>query len=263
MKRFFFFFALFFAVAQLPLHAQTPTSPLIPTGVQQAVATANVAVPGITCGIAGDPDPIKAQCCAPKKDTSVLKDVLDKGSSFIFVGYYIGGVRDAYQSLTSLGNNLEPCDKGSVPSTPNDYSNPACICVKDANLSTTHDLNSFCTQYFSASLNASNNNEIQRCSKCMMESPGGFYTSLGCIPLSLSSFITNYILGTGIGIAGGIALLCIIYSAFRMQTSMGNPEAIKKAQENLTACITGLIIIIFSVLILKIIGVDILRIPSL
>jgi hypothetical protein len=66
----------------------------------------------------------------------------------------------------------------------------------------------------------------------------------------------------GIGLAGGVAMLCIMYSAFRMQTSQGNPEAIKKAQETLTSCITGLVLIIFSVLILRIIAQDILRIPG-
>jgi len=66
----------------------------------------------------------------------------------------------------------------------------------------------------------------------------------------------------GIGLAGLIALLCIIYAAFMIQISSGNPERIKKAQELLTSCIMGLMLIIFSVFILRLIGVDILKIPG-
>ena len=79
---------------------------------------------------------------------------------------------------------------------------------------------------------------------------------------NLQEFIEKTILGTGVGLGGGISLLCIMFSAFQMQTSAGNAEKLKKAQELLTNCIIGLMVIIFSVLILKIIGVDILRIPG-
>ena len=99
-----------------------------------------------------------------------------------------------------------------------------------------------------------------QCLSCV--NSGGYYSGLGCTPLTLPALISQYVLGIGIGLAGGISLLCIMYSAFRMQTSQGNAEAIKKAQETLTSCITGLILIIFSVLILKLIAQDILRIPG-
>jgi len=47
-----------------------------------------------------------------------------------------------------------------------------------------------------------------------------------------------------------------------MQSSQGNPEKLKKAQEMITSCIMGLMLIIFSVFILKLIGVNILKIPG-
>jgi hypothetical protein len=48
-----------------------------------------------------------------------------------------------------------------------------------------------------------------------------------------------------------------------MMTSTGNPEAIQEAKERITSAIVGLLFIIFSLVILQVIGVDILQIfPS-
>ena len=91
---------------------------------------------------------------------------------------------------------------------------------------------------------------------------GGVWSGIGCVKTNVREFIQDTLFRLGIGLAGGLALLCIIYSAFMMQTSQGNPEKLKKAQEMLTSCIMGLMLIIFSVLILRLIGVDILKIPG-
>ena len=45
-------------------------------------------------------------------------------------------------------------------------------------------------------------------------------------------------------------------------TSQGNPEAVKAAQEMIVSAVTGLLFIIFSYVILQIIGADILGIPG-
>lgn len=103
-----------------------------------------------------------------------------------------------------------------------------------------------------------------QCNSCMESNSGDIkkiYTALGCIDTSFEGVIAA-IFTLGLGIAGMVALGCIIYAAFLMQTAQGNPEKIQKAQENITACITGLILIIFSVFILRVIGTDILRIPG-
>jgi len=112
-----------------------------------------------------------------------------------------------------------------------------------------------CEKYLSANLA-----EATSCVRCA--SGNGMWTGMGCLPLDLNTLIGSFVLSTGIGIGGIFALLCIIYSAFMMQSSQGNPEKLKKAQEMITSCIMGLMLIIFSVLIMKIIGVNILRIPG-
>lgn len=84
-------------------------------------------------------------------------------------------------------------------------------------------------------------------------------SAIGCIPvLSSKEEFLSFLLKWAVGIGGGIAFLLIIYAGFMIMTSAGNPERLKAGQELLTSAISGLILLIFSVVILKIIGVDIL-----
>ncbi|PIZ02749.1 hypothetical protein COY59_03020, partial [Candidatus Gottesmanbacteria bacterium CG_4_10_14_0_8_um_filter_37_24] len=66
----------------------------------------------------------------------------------------------------------------------------------------------------------------------------------------------------GIGMVGGIAFLYLIYGFFLILTSGGNAEKIEQAKQIIISALSGLILIIFSVLLLKIIGTDIIRIPG-
>lgn len=92
---------------------------------------------------------------------------------------------------------------------------------------------------------------------------GYIYTAIGCIPVTnMPDFIT-WILGWAIGIGGGISLMLIIVASFQIISSSGNPEKVQAGKELLTSAIAGLIMLIFSVFILKVIGVDILKLPGL
>ncbi len=99
-------------------------------------------------------------------------------------------------------------------------------------------------------------------SKCLECQEGSIFTAFGCVPYTKAGFIKDFIFTRLIGLGGLVALTCIIYSAFVLQISQGNPEKIKKTQELITSCISGLMLIIFSVFILKLIGIDILKIPG-
>lgn len=89
----------------------------------------------------------------------------------------------------------------------------------------------------------------------------GINTALGCISVEGASFVTT-LLNFGVGIAGGIAMLLIIFGGFQILTSAGNPERLNEGKELISSAITGLLMIVFSVFLLRIIGVDILGIPS-
>jgi hypothetical protein len=96
------------------------------------------------------------------------------------------------------------------------------------------------------------------CTRCYTQ--GNVWTALGCLPANPSDLI-NYLLTFGIGIAGGIAFLLILVGGFQIMTSTGNPEQLNAGKELVGSAVTGLILIIFSVFLLKVIGYDILRIP--
>lgn len=87
-------------------------------------------------------------------------------------------------------------------------------------------------------------------------------TAIGCIPIFDQSNFLSFALKWAVGIGGGIAFLLIVYAGFMIMTSSGNPERLKAGQELLTSAISGLILLIFSVVILRIIGINILRIPG-
>jgi len=88
----------------------------------------------------------------------------------------------------------------------------------------------------------------------------GLDTAIGCIPIGDTDALIGFILSWAIGIGGGIAFLLIIFAAFQIMTSSGNPDRLKAGQELMTSAIAGLILLIFSVFILRIIGVNILGI---
>lgn len=90
----------------------------------------------------------------------------------------------------------------------------------------------------------------------------GVSTSLGCIPVEADKFVA-WLLPFVFGIAGGISFLLMVYGFFLMTTSSGDPKAIQGAQETITSAITGLLICIFALFILRLIAVDILKIPGI
>jgi hypothetical protein len=93
---------------------------------------------------------------------------------------------------------------------------------------------------------------------------GGYYSAIGCIPMqNVGNFISGLLYRIGIGFSGAFTLLCSIYSAIRLQTSMGDAEGIANSRKILMACLSGLALVIFAVFIVRFIGVDILRVPGI
>lgn len=86
-------------------------------------------------------------------------------------------------------------------------------------------------------------------------------TAIGDVSTDPAKF-TQRIFSLVLGLAGGIALLLIIIAGYRFMASQGDPEKITEARQQLISAIVGLLFIIFSFVILQVIGVDILKIPG-
>lgn len=85
-------------------------------------------------------------------------------------------------------------------------------------------------------------------------------TAFGNIPTDPAGFASKFAL-LAIGVAGGVAFLLMIYGSFRLVFSNGDPEALQQGKQVIVAAVTGLIVVIFSVFILRLIGISILGLP--
>lgn len=106
--------------------------------------------------------------------------------------------------------------------------------------------------------------EVARASEPLKCGPGdkGINTALGCIPVGSTNEFVGWFLRWAIGIAGGVAFILMLIAAFQIMTAAGNPERLQGGRELLNAAVSGLILIIFSVFLLKLIGFDILALPG-
>lgn len=230
-------------------------------------------IPGINCGIASKAD-INVCCSSPVDSWEITFNFPEKIKDLPVIGKVVASVEGMAEFVSNTLINEMPFPlvghftplptvgkiKDSLKEIPlcvegNPVGDPiagTCVC-QTTESGSLYILKKNCK-------NISSSDEEDRCENCFDK--GGVWTGLGCVQASLSTFIKETLLGWGIGLAGITALLCIIYSAFQLQTSQGNPEKIKKAQELLTSCIMGLMLIIFSIFILKLIGVNILKIPG-
>ena len=87
-------------------------------------------------------------------------------------------------------------------------------------------------------------------------------TALGCVPVKVGPF-TAWLLTYVFGIAGGIAFLLMVYGFILVATTGGDPKKLQGAQETISSAVTGLVVCIFAVFLLRLIAVNILRIPGI
>lgn len=92
------------------------------------------------------------------------------------------------------------------------------------------------------------------CEACV--SQGMAYSALGgssgCFPTDPSAFAAE-IIKILFGLAGGVAFIIMVYAAFLCITSKGDPQKAQACRETVTAAVVGLLMLIFSLLIVQVI----------
>lgn len=88
-------------------------------------------------------------------------------------------------------------------------------------------------------------------------------TALGCIPIADANAFIKWFLGYAILLAGGVAFLLMLSGGLMVIVSSGDPNRVKAGSELITSALAGLLFIIFSLFLLRLVGVEILQIPGL
>ena len=90
---------------------------------------------------------------------------------------------------------------------------------------------------------------------------GAIDTALGCIPYTAPEF-TPALIKFLIGVVGAISLVVMLIATIQIMTGGGNPEQVKKGKELFTGAIMGILFIIFSVTLLRLIAADIIKLEG-
>lgn len=97
---------------------------------------------------------------------------------------------------------------------------------------------------------------------CLASTPAGYVcTALGDIPTD-PTLLVQWILKYAILMGGGIAFLLSVWGGISIILAGGNPEKINEGREIITSAITGLLVIVLAVFLLRLIGYDILQLPE-
>jgi hypothetical protein len=90
----------------------------------------------------------------------------------------------------------------------------------------------------------------------------GFWTALGCLRVEPGEAV-NDLFVIAVGVGGIFILIQILMGAFGLITSAGNPAAIDKARNRILDSTIALLFLIFSVTILQVLMMNILKLPGL
>jgi len=100
--------------------------------------------------------------------------------------------------------------------------------------------------------------------KCVMDPsyhPAEVETGLGPIPTDPGKLV-EWFFSLTTKVAGGVALLLLVFGGIKIITTQGDPKAFDAAKGTITRALSGLLLVVLAVFILKLIGYDILQLPG-
>ena len=83
-------------------------------------------------------------------------------------------------------------------------------------------------------------------------------TAIGPIPIGFRA-LSQKLLDIAIGVAGGIALILMVIGSIRVLMSSGDPQKLGGGRDMIVAAVAGLLFLLFAVLILRFIGITVLK----
>ena len=89
----------------------------------------------------------------------------------------------------------------------------------------------------------------------------GLPTVLGLIPIEAECLV-KWLLKNSIILGGGIAFLLSLWGGITIIFAAGNPEKINEGRQIITSALSGLLVIILAIFLLRLIGYDILQLPG-
>lgn len=226
-----------------------------------ATAHAQPLLPGISCGLTSSG---ANRCCLSDRDFGEIEDPgvwerftgavgFDTAEKAARAKRIISGTVKKIQSKNAY-NDL--CLAGGTPDfdLDDDQKIKSCTCILEpADGANNLIAEQMCSRYLSSTEETP---EREECITCA--SNRGYWSGLGCIPMSLDKFVSQVILNVGIGLGGLIAFLCILINSIRLQLLRNDSTKLQQIRENLTSCILGLVLILFSVVILRFADIAIL-----
>lgn len=199
---------------------------------------------------------------------------------FNFVSQTCGKCDSEFEVLQSIGGNCTECEFPAIYQYDPDPARKVCCKIGDPSCTTRQPPVCKSTKVWKVaaqklSCEAIKNNpwEKEECNACLEGSQNplpkgtdytnktGSWTALGCIPTKPDQLMA-WLLERAINIAGGVAFLLIIFGTSKIITSSGNPEGLNEGKEIIFAALAGLLFIVLSMVLLKIIAGDILQIPG-
>lgn len=87
-------------------------------------------------------------------------------------------------------------------------------------------------------------------------------TDLGCVSNDDPIKFTTNLYGIGLGLIGAVALLSIVYGAFQVLTSQGDPGKIANGKSYIVYAIIGIVLAVGGYSFYRIIAHDVLKIPG-
>lgn len=243
-------------------------------------------IPGQTCGVASGDTPELRQCCYTEPTNLPAKTQVSRAVTIMKVLEWLPSAADplgplgpglltplikigqTYLNLNTKitgfqgkANTKSPCVEGEASGDPKTKSCTCQLPPETQNYSAVIQSKTIklCESYLIPDSRETDEDkkkvteELEDCKACVTEI-NGYYSAFGCIPFNVEGFV-NWFISFAIAFAGIVSMYCLVLNSLRMQLSRGDAQGIEKARQNIVSCILGILLIIFSVFILRIAGI--------